>query len=107
MQWIAIGLAFPGVFLLLIGFWKNRRGVLVVAGVLLFVAGSLGDLVDRRVDTARQAEAEARAIDDAPASTPAPQPTLVVPAAEPGSAPAPAARAAAAPAPAPAVPPAP
>ena len=66
MEWIAVALAVLGVILLLVGFWKNRRGLLVVAGVVLFVAGSLGDFLDRWVVTAEQAEAEARALQAPP-----------------------------------------
>lgn len=67
MDWIAVALAVLGVILLLVGFAKNRRGLLVVAGIVLFVAGSLGDFLDRWVDTAQQAEAEARVLQGAPA----------------------------------------
>lgn len=67
MEWIAVALAFLGLVLLLVGFWKNRRGLLVVAGIVLFLAGSLGDFLDRWVDTASQAEAEARALQARPA----------------------------------------
>lgn len=67
MEWIAVALAFLGVILLLVGFAKNRRGLLVVAGIVLFVAGSLGGFLDRWVDTAQQAEAEARVLQGAPA----------------------------------------
>lgn len=69
MDWIAVALAFLGLVLLLVGFWKNSRGLLVMAGIVLFLAGSVGDFLDRWVATAKQAEAEARALRaDAPAA---------------------------------------
>lgn len=69
MDWIAVALAFLGLVLLLVGFWKNSRGLLVIAGTVLFLAGSVGDFLDRWVTTAKQAEAEARALRaDAPAA---------------------------------------
>ena len=67
MEWIAVFLAFLGLALLLVGFARNRRGLLVAAGIILFLAGSFGDFLDRWVDTAEQAEAEARAAQSAPA----------------------------------------
>jgi hypothetical protein len=79
MYWIAIALAVLGLLLLLVGFARNRRGMLAVAGALLFVAGSLGGFLDRWVNTAHQAEAEARALRGMPPAPTAPG-TLQTPA---------------------------
>lgn len=79
MYWIAIALAVVGLLLLLIGFARNGRGTLVLAAIVLFVAGSLGGFLDRWVDTAYQAEAEARALKGLPPARSAPG-TLQTPA---------------------------
>lgn len=39
MQWIGIAFALLGLVLLLVGFAKNNRYVLVVAGIALFLGG--------------------------------------------------------------------
>lgn len=41
MQWIGIAFALVGLVLLLYGFAKNNRYVLVAAGVALFLGGAL------------------------------------------------------------------
>lgn len=46
MYWMGPLLAFAGLAALLYGFWKNSRWILAGAAVTLFLAGSLGDLLD-------------------------------------------------------------
>lgn len=81
MFWIAVALAALGALLLLVGFIRNRRGMLALSAVLLFVAGSLGGFLDRWVRTAYDAEAEARALNGLPpARVPDPLPGNAPPA---------------------------
>jgi len=45
MYWVGPILGFIGVVCLLYGFFKNSRNMLLGAGIILFLAGSLGDFL--------------------------------------------------------------
>lgn len=95
MFWIAVAVAVLGALLLLVGFIRNRRGLLAASAVVLFVAGSLGGFLDRWVQTAYDAEAEARALNglppvSGPATAPLEVPPPFAPPVESAPAPAPA-----------------
>jgi membrane-bound ClpP family serine protease len=45
MYWLAPILAIVGVVALLYGFTKNNRNILLVAAIVLFFAGTAGDLL--------------------------------------------------------------
>lgn len=45
MEWITPVLAFVGLALLLVGFTKRNRWILVAAGLVLFVAGSSASFI--------------------------------------------------------------
>jgi len=46
MYWIGPILAFIGLVAMIYGFVKNNRKILVVAGITLFLAGTLGDFLE-------------------------------------------------------------
>lgn len=46
MYWIGPILALVGLALLVYGFHKNSRGLLALAGVTLFLAGTMTDFID-------------------------------------------------------------
>lgn len=50
MQWIGIAFALVGLALLLYGFAKNNRYILVAAGVALFLGGALPDFARGYLD---------------------------------------------------------
>ena len=50
MQWIGIAFAVVGLVLLLVGFAKNNRYILVAAGVLLFLGGAFPDFARGYLD---------------------------------------------------------
>jgi membrane-bound ClpP family serine protease len=45
MEWMGVVLAAIGLCLLLYGFARNNRGVLAVAGLVLFLAGGASDFL--------------------------------------------------------------
>ena len=46
MTYVEIALLLAGIALLVIGYRRDRRNMLVTAAIVLFFAGSLGPLVD-------------------------------------------------------------
>jgi hypothetical protein len=50
VQWIGIAFAVVGLALLLIGFARNNRYILVVAGISLFLGGSFPDFARGYLD---------------------------------------------------------
>ena len=50
MQWIGIAFALIGLVLLLFGFAKNNRYILVVAGIALFLGGAFPEFARGYLD---------------------------------------------------------
>lgn len=50
MQWIGIAFALVGLVLLLFGFARNNRYILVVAGIALFLGGAFPDFARGYLD---------------------------------------------------------
>jgi len=50
MQWIGIAFALTGLVLLLFGFAKNNRYILVVAGIALFLGGAFPEFARGYLD---------------------------------------------------------
>ena len=60
MYYMEIALLVAGVIVLVIGYRKNRRNVLLTAAVLLFLAGALGSFFDGFADGYDQARSQAQ-----------------------------------------------
>jgi len=43
MLWVQVALFLVGLVLLVLGYWKNRRGVLVLAALVWLLAGGVAD----------------------------------------------------------------